>query len=312
MLSRKKFIQDVALSAGAVIAGPALLDIAGSFAPLKLTILHTNDVHSRLEAFPMDGGRNQGLGGVAARSALIQQIRAEGSQVLLLDAGDIFQGTPYFNIYKGEPEIKAMSAMGYDACTIGNHDFDGGLDNLANQLTGHASFPMLVSNYDFTGTAMEYKTTPYKIFKKGKLKIGVLGVGIEMHGLVPDTLSGATKYLDPVQKANEVSELLKKKEKCDMVICLSHLGYQYKTSNKVSDEVLAKETEYIDLIIGGHTHTFLDKPVVIKNKRGDDVVVNQVGWAGIVLGRLDFEFSKFSGKKMANSTTITVTEKTGQ
>jgi 5'-nucleotidase len=312
MLSRKKFIRQAALSAGAVMAGPGLLEAAGSFAPLKLTILHTNDVHSRLEAFPMDGGRNQGLGGVAARASLIRQIRSEEPEVLLLDAGDIFQGTPYFNIYKGEPEIKAMSAMGYDACTIGNHDFDAGLENLAKQLADHANFPMLVSNYDFTGTAMEHKTKPYKIFNKGKLKIGVLGVGIEMHGLVPDTLSGATKYLDPVQKANETSEMLKRKEGCDMIICLSHLGYQYKGSNKVSDDVLAKETEYIDLVIGGHTHTFLDKPAVVKNKKGNDVVVNQVGWAGIVLGRLDFEFSKFSGKKMANSNTITVTEKTGQ
>jgi 5'-nucleotidase len=309
MLSRKKFIRQAALTAGAILAGPSLVEAADAFAPVKLTILHTNDVHSRLEPFPMDGGRNQGLGGVAARAALIRQIRAEGGELLLLDAGDIFQGTPYFNLYKGEPEIKAMSAMGYDACTIGNHDFDGGLENLSKQLTGHASFPMLVSNYDFTGTPMEHKTMPYKIFKKGKLKIGVLGVGIEMHGLVPDALAGATKYLDPVQKANEVSELLRYKEKCDLVICLSHLGYQYKGSNKVSDEALAKETQYIDLIIGGHTHTFLDKPVIIKNKKGNDVVVNQVGWAGIILGRLDFEFSKFSGKKMANSHTITVTEK---
>jgi 5'-nucleotidase len=312
MLSRKIFIRQAALSAGAIIAGPTLLEAAGSFAPLKLTILHTNDVHSRLESFPMDGGRNQGLGGVAARAALIQQIRAEETHVLLLDAGDIFQGTPYFNLYKGEPEIKAMTAMGYDACTIGNHDFDAGMENLAAQLAQHANFPMLVSNYDFTATAMEHKTVPYKIFKKGKLKIGVLGVGIEMHGLVPDTLYGETKYFDPIQKANEVSAILKEKEGCDMIICLSHLGYQYKGSNKVSDEVLAKETEHIDLVIGGHTHTFLDNPVVVKNKKGDDVVVNQVGWAGIVLGRLDFEFSKFSGKKMVNSHSITVTEKSGQ
>ena len=125
--------------------------------------------------------------------------------MLLLDAGDIFQGTPYFNIYKGEPEIKAMSAMKYDACTIGNHDFDAGMENLATQLTNHANFPMLVANYDFTGTPMEYKTQPYKIFKKGKLKIGVFGIGIEGRGLIPDNLFGATKYLDPIQKANEMA-----------------------------------------------------------------------------------------------------------
>ena len=311
MLHRKKFIQQGAFAAGAFMISSSLTRAAEQLTPQKLTILHTNDVHSRLEPFPMDGGRNQGLGGVAARAELIQNIRRQEEQVLLLDAGDIFQGTPYFNLYKGEPEIKAMTAMGYDACTIGNHDFDGGLENLATQLTRYAAFPMLVSNYDFTGTQMENKTAPYKIFYKGKLKIGVFGIGIEMHGLVPDNLSGATQYLDPVQKANEMAEKLQREKKCDMVICLSHLGYQYKESNKVSDEVLAKETSGIDLIIGGHTHTFFDNPVVFKNKKSEDVIVNQVGWAGIVLGRLDFEFTKFSGKKLANSHTISVIKETG-
>jgi 5'-nucleotidase len=258
----------------------------------------------------MDGGRNQGLGGIAGRARLINQIRQQEEHVLLLDAGDIFQGTPYFNIYKGEPEIKAMTSLGYDATTIGNHDFDAGMENLATQLSGHADFPMLVCNYDFTGTPMEYKTQPYKIFKKGKIKIGVLGVGIEGKGLIPDNLFGATKYLDPVQKANETADKLKRENKCDLIICLSHLGYQYK-EKKVSDEVLAKETENIDLIIGGHTHTFLDNPVIYKNRKNDDVVVNQVGFAGIILGRLDFEFSKFSGKKMIKSHTISVSQKSG-
>jgi len=262
-----------------------------------------------MESFPMDGGRNQGLGGVAARAQIIDKIRQKEEQVLLLDAGDIFQGTPYFNLYHGEPEIKAMAAMKYDACTIGNHDFDAGLENLATQLTRHANFPMLVSNYDFTSTPMEHKTEPYKVFKKGKLKIGVFGVSIEGHGLIPDNLFGATKYLDPIQKANETASHLKN-ENCDMIICLSHLGYQYKGSNKVSDEVLAKETENIDLIIGGHTHTFFDNPVTYKNKKGDDIIVNQVGWAGIVLGRLDFEFTKFSGKKLANFHSISVSQRT--
>ena len=273
--------------------------------------MHTNDTHSRIEPFPMDGGRNQGQGGVAARALLIEKIRQEEEHVLLLDAGDIFQGTPYFNIYKGEPEIKAMTAMNYDACTIGNHDFDAGTENLASQLTNHANFPMLVCNYALTSTPMDQKTKPYTTFKKGKLKIGVFGVGIEGRGLIPDNLFGATKYLDPVQKANEVAGKLKNDEGCDMIICLSHLGYQYKTSNKVSDEVLAKETENVDCIIGGHSHTFLDVPTVYKNKKGDDVIVNQVGWAGIVLGRLDFEFTKFSGKKLANSHSISVSQKTG-
>lgn len=309
MLSRKKFIRQTALSAGALLAGPRVMEAAEYINPLRLTILHTNDTHSRLDPFPMDGGRNQGLGGIAGRAELIRSIRAEEEQVLLLDAGDIFQGTPYFNIYKGEPEIKAMSAMQYDATTIGNHDFDAGMENLATQLTRHAAFPMLVANYDFTGTPMEGKTRPYQVFKKGKLKVGVFGIGIEGHGLIPDALFGATQYLDPVQKANETADLLKRSENCDMVICLSHLGNKY-TENKVSDEVLAKSSEHIDLIIGGHTHTFLDQPLKYTNKKGDDVLVNQVGFAGIILGRLDFEFSKFSGKKMVKNHNLTVSQKT--
>lgn len=311
MPSRRNFIRQTAFTTGALVLGPSISEAMDWAGPLKLTILHTNDTHSRLEPFPMDGGRNQGLGGIAGRSQLISQIRAEEEHVLLLDAGDIFQGTPYFNIYKGEPEIKAMTAMGYDACTIGNHDFDAGMENLANQLSRHANFPMLVSNYDFTGTAMELRTIPYKVFKKGRLRIGVFGVGIEGKGLIPDNLFGGTKYLDPVQRANETAELLKRKENCDMVICLSHLGFQYKEYEKVSDERLAANTENIDLIIGGHTHTFFEKPLVYKNKKGDDVIVNQVGWAGIILGRLDFEFSKFSGKKLAKNHNIFVSQKSG-
>lgn len=311
MLNRRDFVRSSALAAGALITGPNLASAMEDMAPFRLTILHTNDTHSRLEPFPMDGSRNQGLGGIAGRAELIRQVREKEAHVLLLDAGDIFQGTPYFNIYKGEPEIKAMAAMGYDACTIGNHDFDAGLENLALQLGRHANFPMLVANYDFNGTPMEGKSLPYKVFKKGKLRIGVFGLGIEGKGLIPDNLFGKTIYQDPVQRANEISAMLITQEKCDMVICLSHLGYQYKGSNKVSDEILARESKNIDLIIGGHTHTFFEKPLVFQNKNGDDVVVNQVGWAGIILGRLDFEFSKFSGKKLVKNHNIFVSQKTG-
>jgi 5'-nucleotidase len=309
MQSRRKFITQSALAAGALLNANSLFaELQKESTAKKLTILHTNDVHSRLEAFPMDGGKNQGLGGVAARAALIQKIRSEEEQVLLLDAGDIFQGTPFFNLYKGEPEMKAMAAMGYDAATMGNHDFDAGLENFAIQLA-HAGFPILLCNYDFTNTPMEFKYQPYKIFKKGKLKIGITGVGIEMTGLIPDSLFGNTKYFNPIEKANETATKLKKEEGCDMVICLSHLGYKY-NNNKVSDVVLAKETENIDLIIGGHTHTFLDAPETYQNKTGSDVLVNQVGWAGIMMGRLDFDFAGFKAKKMAKSHTVVVGKKT--
>ena len=308
MLNRRKFLSQSALAAGALLVGPHTTRAAEWFEEdVKLTILHTNDTHSRIDPFPMDGGRNQGLGGVAARAQLIEQIRRQEEHVLLLDAGDIFQGTPYFNIYKGEPEIKAMSAMGYDAATVGNHDFDAGLDVLNTQLRRHASFPMIIANYDFTGTPMEHNYQPYKIFRKGRLKIGVLGVGVELQGLVPENLYGATKYLDPVQQANRYASELKQKG-CDLVICLSHLGYKY-NDNKISDLVLAKETENVDLIIGGHTHTFLDAPITVKNKKDEDVIINQVGFAGIQLGRMDILFEKRKAKKLLESAPIVVSKK---
>jgi 5'-nucleotidase len=308
MLNRRKFLTRSALATGALLTPPALLAAGEEYDVKKLTILHTNDVHSRIDPFPMDGGRNQGLAGVAARAALIETIRKEEEQVLLLDAGDIFQGTPYFNLYKGEPEMKAMAAMGYDAATMGNHDFDAGLENFATQLK-QGKFPILLCNYDFTNTPMEMKTLPYTILKKGKLKIGITGVGIELNGLVPESLYGNTQYLDPVQQLNKTAWKLKKEESCDMIICLSHLGYKY-GDNKICDIVLAKETEYVDLIIGGHTHTFMDEPVVYKNKLGSDVLVNQVGFAGIILGRLDFEFGRIKKKNLAKSHTVTVGKKT--
>ena len=307
MLNRRNFLNKAALATGALLVGPNITKAASLFSSsVKLTILHTNDVHSRIDAFPMDGGQYQGLGGVAARSYLINAIRREEENVLLLDAGDIFQGTPYFNVFKGEPELKAMSAMAYDGGTIGNHDFDAGLDNLAMQLNKHARFPILIANYDFAGTPMESNYQPYKIIKKGGLKIGLFGLGIELKGLVADSLYGNTKYLEPIAVANKTAGLLKDKG-CDMIICLSHLGYQY-ANEKVSDVALAKETQHIDLIIGGHTHTFLEAPVSVKNKLGEDVVINQVGYAGIMLGRLDYIFESGKKKKMINSTPLRVTK----
>ena len=306
-INRRKFIKQTVFASGTVATASLLPLPAEAAVTRRITILHTNDVHSRLDPFPMDGSRNAGLGGVAGRAALIEEIRNEGGEVLLLDAGDIFQGTPYFNIYKGEPEMKAMSMMGYDAATMGNHDFDLGLDNFAAQLQ-HAKFPILICNYDFAGTPMESKFQPYKIFQKGDLKIGVLGVGIELKGLVPENLYGKTVYTNPIEAANLSAEILRKKG-CDMIICLSHLGDKY-DGDKISDEILAKETFDIDLIIGGHTHRFFEEPRKYRNRKGADVVVNQVGWAGIQLGRLDYIFSGSKRKNLANAHTVVIGKKT--
>lgn len=308
MLNRRSFLIKSTVGSGLLLAGQFPFESLAAEKARRLTILHTNDVHSRLEPFPADAGKNAFQGGVAARAALIEKIRREEEQVLVLDAGDIFQGTPYFNLYKGEPEIKAMSMMGYDATTMGNHDFDAGIEGFAHQLV-HARFPVLVANYDFTETPLEGKTQPYALFKKGDIKVGVFGLGIQLKGLVPDDAYGKTKYLEPIAIANSVADKLKRKEKCDLIICLSHLGYEY-NYRKVSDLLLAKETEHIDLIIGGHTHTFLDQPAVVKNKKGNDVVINQVGWAGLRLGRLDFVFDSKKSSKLSNAQSVIIGKQT--
>lgn len=265
----------------------------------KLTILYTNDQHSRIEPFPDNDPKFAGQGGFAKRAALIDQIRKEEKNILLLDAGDIFQGTPYFNFYHGELEFKLMSQMGYDAVTIGNHDFDLGIDNLANQMK-HASFSFVNCNYNFSDTELHNKLLPHKIFKKDGLKIGVLGVGIELQGLVDNRLFGSIKYNNPLDCANSTAHHLKNNLGCDYVVCLSHLGYKYET-NKVSDVVLAAQSKCIDLIIGGHTHTFLDAPVKATNSEGKEVLITQVGWAGIWLGRIELFFSETNKKTLLNS-----------
>ena len=294
--TRRNFIKVGGLTAAAFALNLKTADAFANGRIQKLTILHTNDVHSRIEPFPMDGSRNQGLGGTARRSALIKQIRAEQENVLLLDAGDIFQGTPYFNKFGGELELKLMSQMGYDATTLGNHDFDNGVEGFYKQLP-NANFPVLIANYDLRNTPLANATQPYKIFKKGGLKIGVFGIGIALKGLVDPKNYGETQYLDPIANANATAALLKKELHCDLVICSSHLGYKYRTAT-VSDQVLAASTRNIDLIIGGHTHTFLDIPEDVKNLDGELTTINQVGFAGINLGRIDYYFEGFKDKKM--------------
>lgn len=260
---------------------------------VKITILHTNDMHSHIH--PFTSGRNKGLGGMAQRAGIINKIRSQKEHVLLLDAGDIFQGTPYFNFYEGELEFKLMSKMKYDAATLGNHDFDNGLEGLKKQLS-YAKFPFLIANYDFSNTILKNTFQSYKIFNKGGINIGVFGLGIKLEGLVPKKLYAETAYQDPIEKANYYAELLKKKKKCQLVICLSHLGLKYK-SKKISDINLAKQTRNIDLIIGGHTHTFLKEPIQQLNLDKKRVLINQVGWAGINLGKIDFHFSQYGVEK---------------
>ncbi len=291
-MNRRHFIQTTALASGGLLLAnqaKGFLPTAEKKVSTNLTILHTNDVHSRLDPFPMDGSKYQGMGGIVNRKKAIEEMRVQKQNVLLLDSGDMFQGTPYFNMYKGEPEIKVMSALGYDAGTIGNHDFDGGLDNLALQLQ-HANFPIVNCNYNFNGTNLEEKIPPFTIVKKSGITIGIIGVGIQLKGLVMDSLCEGVAWQNPVEKANYFAHYLKTKKRCDMVICLSHLGYEYAEGYKLSDKTFVPQTKNIDVVLGGHTHTFLEKPDSVKNADGKEVVIHQVGWAGIQLGRLEFDF----------------------
>lgn len=266
---------------------------------VKLTILYTNDVHSRIEPFPLSDPKYPDMGGFARRSAVIEYIRKENDNVLLLDAGDVFQGTPYFNLYQGELEYKLMSLMKYDATTIGNHEFDLGIDNIVKQMP-HANFSLINCNYDFSDTSLHKKIIPFKVFDKQGLKIGVLGYGIELEGLVDKKMYKDTVYQNPLPIANATAKHLKKDLACDYVIALSHIGFSY-NEKKISDMNMAPLTENIDLIIGGHTHTFLEHPVQLKNKTGKDVYVTQVGWAGIWLGKIDVIFSLDTKKIIHNS-----------
>ena len=299
-MKRRDFIHQTA-------ASTALLSIAGigwsctKSKATKITILHTNDVHSHIDPFGQNEGENSNKGGIARRAALVESVRNENQHTLLLDAGDIFQGTPYFNFYGGELEFRLMSLLKYDVATIGNHDFDNGITGLYSQLP-HAKFDFISANYDFSNTLMDTHVKPYKTFIKGGVKIGVFGLGIELKGLVNKEDYKETKYLNPIEIAQDMSRILKTEEGCDLIICLSHLGYDYKTSpSKISDLKLAKSTKEIDLIIGGHTHTFLEKPTIVNNAIGKKVIVNQVGCFGLYVGKIDFYFEDKKLKESVGS-----------
>jgi 5'-nucleotidase len=269
---------------------------------VKLSVLHTNDMHSRIEPFSLDAPKMAGLGGMSARAAVVKKIRQTEKNVLLLDVGDVFQGTPYFNFFSGEPEFKLMSAMQYDACTIGNHDLDNGELGFLKALP-FANFPFLNVNYNFSESPLNNKIEKYKIFQYESIKVGVFGLGIELQGLVDKKNYGKIIYENPLEKATEYATLLKNQQSCDFVICLSHLGYEYQ-NEKVSDIVLAENTRNIDLILGGHTHTFLNEPVEKVNLDKKKVLINQVGWAGVKLGKIDFYFHKKKGKKEYHASNV--------
>ena len=306
MINRRSFIQKSALATG-LLSIPSV-DLMANSQTKKISILHTNDQHSRIEHFEFSSDpQYSNKGGFLRRATLIDEIRKQENHVLLLDAGDIFQGTPYFNFYGGELELRLMSKMGYDLSTLGNHEFDNGLEGLKKQLS-NANFDFVNANYDFSNTILEGHFKPSKIFRKNGLKIGVFGLGVDLANLVPKDSYKETKYLNPIEIAQDISRDLKN-QKCDLIICLSHLGYQFRDQEIVSDLKLARQTKDIDLIIGGHTHTFLDSPVEVKNSENQSVIINQVGWAGLYLGRIDIYYNPWTKEKKYTAHTLGIDEK---
>ena len=284
-MNRRHFLQTVA--AGSL--GTTLLPRHALAADeIRLVILHTNDTHSRIDPFPVDGSRNSGLGGVARRTTLIKRIRRAQENVLLLDSGDIFQGTPYFNFFGGEIEFKTMSAMGYDVATIGNHDFDNGVEGFV-AMQPHASWEWVSANYDVASSGMAPYVKPYTIREVSGIKVGILGVGVDFDRLVLPSLHQGVTYSDPILAARRTATELREAG-CDLVICLSHLGYR-SFGDRPSDSAVGQEVPEIDIVLGGHSHTFLDEPLVIGTP-DDYTLVNQVGFAGIRLGRIDLVFNR--------------------
>ncbi|SNR13894.1 bifunctional metallophosphatase/5'-nucleotidase [Tenacibaculum jejuense] len=304
-MKRRNFIKQVGGASALAMVGGLTLPSFTEKKQRHITILHTNDTHSHIEPFKPSHRRHANKGGVARRATLVEQVRKENPNTLLLDAGDIFQGTPYFNYFGGELEFKLMSMLKYDVATLGNHDFDNSIDGFYKQLP-NAKFDFVCANYDFKNTVLDTHVKPYKIIIKDGIKIGIFGLGIELNGLVDKRLYKETLYLNPTEIAQDITNELKEKQKCDLVICLSHLGYYYKREpNKISDLNLAKATKNIDLIIGGHTHTFLPKPTIVKNSDDKNMLINQVGAYGINVGRVDFYFDE-NKNKTSKGTTILV------
>ena len=300
MINRRRFLKS-SLITGAALAVPSslvspkfwsalaepLLDVAAG--EVLITILHTNDTHSQIDPVSESDKTWGGKGGVARRATLVKRIRKESPNTLMVDAGDVFQGTPYFNFYKGEVEYKSMSLIGYDVVTLGNHDFDNGVNALAAAMK-FANFDFVSTNYDVRGTVLEARVKPYAVRTLGGVRVGLFGLGISPDNLITPQNFQGVKYMDPVQMARGVVRLLREQEKCQLVVGMSHLGYYANPrNNEIGDTQVAAQVNGIDFIASGHTHTFMEKPVLQKNPAGKDTIIFQVGKSGIYVGRIDFK-----------------------
>ena len=310
MITRRKFLKASLAGGAVVISSPSLLTIStwsAISAPLLnvgpgeklITILHTNDTHSQIDPLPANDRQYPDKGGVARRATLVKRVRKENPNTLLIDAGDVFQGTPYFNFYKGEVEYKSMSLIGYDVGTLGNHDFDNGLDGLAKAMK-FANFDFVSSNYDVRGTAIENRVKPYVVRVIGGVRVGLFGLGISPDNLItPENFKGV-KYNDPVKAATDVVKVLRERERCTLVLGMSHLGYYPNPRpGEIGDTQIASQVDGIDFIASGHTHTFMKQPVLTKTPSGGNTIIFQVGKSGIFVGRVDLRIRE--GKVVASA-----------
>ncbi len=310
MITRRKFLK-ASLAGGAVVmSAPSLLTTStwsAMSAPLLnvgpgeklITILHTNDTHSQIDPLPANDRQYPDKGGVARRATLVKRVRKENPNTLLIDAGDVFQGTPYFNFYKGEVEYKSMSLIGYDVGTLGNHDFDNGVAGLAKAMK-FAKFDFVSSNYDVRGTAIESRVKPYVVRVIGGVRVGLFGLGISPDNLItPENFKGV-KYNDPVKAARDVVKILRERERCTLVVGMSHLGYYPNPrEGELGDTQVASQVDGIDFIASGHTHTFMKQPVLTKTPSGGNTLIFQVGKSGIFVGRVDLKIRE--GKVVASA-----------
>lgn len=256
----------------------------------RLVILHTNDTHSCI--FPLNPHLADtmlaGRGGFIRRAEMVRRERSKHPDMLLFDSGDFSQGSPYYTLYKGDVEVGLMNLMRYDAATIGNHEFDFGVENMA-MLFKKADFPIVCANYDFTGTALEGVVKPYVVLKRGGLRIGVFGLSPQLDGLVMAKTCAGVKYNDPVKAANDVAKLLKEREKCDIVVCLSHLGWDI---IGIDDTELMRQTRNIDIVLGGHSHSYFNALEYVENLDGREIPNDQNGKHGIYVGKITINVTR--------------------
>lgn len=285
-ITRKEFLKRTSLlAAGSILPFGVASATSGLSSIDDITILYTNDTHARLDPFPKNAKEFAGLGGIARRASLIKKIRWAQKNVLLLDAGDVFHGTSWFDVYGGGVDFKLMTEMNYDAMAIGNHEFDRGPDGFA-EAADHAGFPFLAANYIVRNTPLDPFVQRQIVKEFDGFRIGIFGLGIEFDGVINRSLTGSVRAADPISNAVQITRYLKNSLRCDFIICLSHLGYHYSDARS-DDHDIARTVDDIDLIIGGHTHTFLEAPTEIQKESGKSVYITQMGHGGVRLGRID-------------------------